>query len=93
MILIGALDDWNPASECEAMAEGRSDLGIPRPPGDRPMLQLIVYPDAHHGFDLAGPRFSNGAKVLGHRMEYNDAVTRDSIEKVRAFFQQTLTNE
>ena len=93
LILIGALDDWNPASECEAMAAGRSELGISRSPGNRSMVQLIVYPDAHHGFDLAGLRFSSGVKISGHRMEYNDAVTRNSIEKIRVFFQQTLTNE
>jgi dienelactone hydrolase len=93
LVLTGALDDWNPASECEAMAAGRSELGISRSPGDRSLVQLIIYPDAHHGFDLAGLRFSTGIKVLGHRMEYNDAVTRDSIEKVRVFFRQTLGHE
>ena len=93
LVLTGALDDWNPASECEAMAAGRSELGISRLPGDRSLVQLIIYPDAHHGFDLAGLRFSTGIKVLGHRMEYNDAVTRDSIEKVRVFFRQTLGHE
>jgi dienelactone hydrolase len=93
LVLTGALDDWNPAPECEAMAAGRSELGISRLPGDRSLVQLIIYPDAHHGFDLAGLRFSNGIKVSGHRMEYNDAVTRDSIEKVRTFFRQTLGHE
>ena len=75
------------------MVAGRSELGISRLPGDRSLVQLIIYPDAHHGFDLAGLRFSNDIKVLGHRMEYNDAVTRDSIEKVRTFFRQTLRHE
>ena len=93
LVLIGALDDWNPASNCEAMAAGRSELGISRSPGDRSLVQLIVFPDAHHGFDMAGLRFSNGIKVLGHRMEYNDAVTRDSIEKVRMFLRQTFNHE
>ena len=93
LVLTGALDDWNPAPECEAMAAGRSELGISRLPGDRSLVQLIIYPDAHHGFDLAGLRFSNGIKVSGHRLEYNDAVTRDSIEKVRTFFRQTLRHE
>jgi dienelactone hydrolase len=93
LVLIGALDDWTPALDCEAMAAGRSELGISRSPGDRSLVQLNVYPDAHHGFDLAGLRFSNGIKVLGHRMEYNDAAARDSIEKVRVFFRQTLSHE
>jgi dienelactone hydrolase len=93
LVLIGALDDWTPASACEAMAAGRSELGISRSPGDRSLVQLIIYPDAHHGFDLAGLRFTNGIKFSGHRLEYNDAVTRDSIEKVRGFFRQTLSHE
>jgi dienelactone hydrolase len=93
LVLIGALDDWTPASACEAMAAGRSELGISRSPGDRSLVQLIIYPDAHHGFDLAGLRFTNGIKSGGHRLEYNDAVTRDSIEKVRGFFRQTLSHE
>ena len=93
LVLIGALDDWNPASACEAMAAGRSELGISRSPGDRSLVQLIIYPDAHHGFDLAGLRFTKGIKSSGHRMEYNDAATRDSIEKVHAFFRQALGHE
>lgn len=93
LVLIGALDDWNPASECESMVAGRSEVGISRSPGDRSLVQLIVYPEAHHGFDLAGLRFTTGIKDMGHRMEYNDAVTRDSIAKVRAFFRQTLSPE
>ncbi|MEH2498960.1 dienelactone hydrolase [Bradyrhizobium sp. AZCC 1678] len=93
LVLIGALDDWTPASDCEAMAAGRSELGISRSPGDRSLVQLIIYPDAHHGFDLAGLRFTKGIKSSGHHLEYNDAATRDSIEKVRAFFRQTLSNE
>src|SRR5207302_5253382 len=35
LVLIGALDDWTPASECESMVAGRSELGISRLPGDR----------------------------------------------------------
>jgi dienelactone hydrolase len=93
LVLIGALDDWTPASACEAMAAGRSELGISRSPGDRSLVQLIIYPGAHHGFDLAGLRFSNGIEYMGHRLEYNDAATRDSIEKVRVFFRQTLSHE
>src|SRR3981081_2943315 len=93
VVVIGALDDWTRASACEAMAAGRSELGISRSLGDRSMVQLIVYPGTHHGFDLAGIRFSNVIEILGHRLEYNDAATRNSIEKVRVFFQQTLRHE
>jgi dienelactone hydrolase len=90
LVLIGELDDWTRASACQDMAAGRSDFGPPRPPGDRSMVQLIVYLGARHGFDIAGLRFSSGIEVKGHRLEYNDAATRDSIKQVQAFFQRTL---
>ena len=93
LVLVGALDDWTPASACEAMAAGRGEIGISRSPGDRSLVRLLVYPGAYHGFDLAGLRFSNGIEYMGHRLEYNDAATRDSIEKVRVFFRQTLSHE
>jgi dienelactone hydrolase len=93
LVLIGALDDWTHASACEAMVAGRSEIGISRSPGDRSLVELIVYPDAHHGFDLAGIRFSGRTIFLGHRLEYNDGATRDSIEKVRVFFRRTLSHD
>ena len=43
---------WTPSSPCEAMAAGRTELGAPRTPGDRPSIELVIYPGAHHGFDL-----------------------------------------
>jgi dienelactone hydrolase len=93
LVLIGALDDWTRASDCESMAAGRSELGVSRSPDDRSLVQLVIYPGVHHGFDLAGLRFTNGIEDMGHRLEYNDAATRDSIEKVRAFFRQKLSHD
>jgi len=54
------------------------------------MVELVVYPGAHHGFDIADLRFTAGAQNKGHRLEYNDAATRDSIERVRAFLERAL---
>ena len=70
------------------MAAGRSAIGISRSPGDRSLVQLITYPDAHHGFDLAGLRFTKGIKVLGHRMEYNDVATRNPLSGCACFFDE-----
>lgn len=42
-ILIGAADDWTPAAPCERVAQRAREAGWP--------LDLVVYPDAHHGFD------------------------------------------
>jgi len=57
------------------------------------MVQLIVYPGARHGFSYADLRFSSGIEVKGHRLEYNDAATRDSIKQVQTFFQRTLNQK
>jgi dienelactone hydrolase len=93
MVLIGELDDWTRAPACRAMAAGVSDIAPSRMPGDRSMVQLVVYPGARHGFIYADLRFLPGIEVLGHRIEYNDAATRDSIEQVRSFFQRTLSHQ
>ena len=90
LVLVGELDDWTPAAACEAMVAGRDDLGVSRTPGYRSMVELVVYPGAHHGFDIADLRFTSGVQSKGHRLEYNDAATRDSIERVRSFLQRTL---
>lgn len=90
LVLIGGLDDWTSAKACEAMVAGRDDFGISRKAGDRSMVRLIVYPDAHHAFDAADLRFSPGVVMLGHRLEYNDAATKDSIGQVRPFFEHAF---
>ena len=55
LILIGELDDWTPASECRNLAEGRDDYGISRQKGQGVPIELIVYPGAHHDFDIPQP--------------------------------------
>lgn len=92
LLLAGQADDWTPASACEAMMAGKSDIGISRSPGDRSAVRLIVYPGAHHAFDVVDLNFfpSQGVTFLGHRIEYNEAATKDSLTQVRAFLQRTL---
>jgi dienelactone hydrolase len=46
MIAMGALDDWTPVRQCEAL------LG--RIVADRALIETHVYPDAHHSFDALG---------------------------------------
>ena len=92
LVLIGDADTWTPAADCEAMAAGRSASGAPRLPGDRSMVELVVYPGVHHGFDqldlsLAPTR---GITIKGHRAEFNEEATRNSIVRVRNFLQQTI---
>lgn len=89
LILIGELDDWTPAGDCTDMAAGKSVIPVTRAPGDRSNVTLVVYPGARHAFDIAdlGP---GGVTVQGHRLEYNDAATRDAIRQVRAFLDGAL---
>jgi dienelactone hydrolase len=65
LILIGALDDWTPARDCEQMMARRS--------GEGAGLRLIVYPGAYHAFNarslIGRPREVFG----GHHVEYNEA--------------------
>jgi dienelactone hydrolase len=93
LVLIGQADDWTRASACEAMKAGRSDIGVSRTAGDRSQVQLIVYPGAHHGYDIVDFSLlpSSGIMFQGHRLEYNEAATRDSIAQVRDFLQRTLS--
>lgn len=92
LLLIGQADDWTPASACEAMVAGKGDIGISRQPGDRSAVQLVVYPGAYHAFDVVDLSLfpSQAVTFLGHRLEYNEAVTKDAIEHVRRFLEHTL---
>lgn len=72
---------------------GRSEVGVSRASGGRAMVKLVVYPGAHHGFDIADLRFDSGIQNKSHRLEYNEATSRDAIERVRSFLQQRLSLE
>jgi dienelactone hydrolase len=91
LVLVGALDDWTPASDCADMAAGKSVIPVTRPPGDRSNLKLIVYPGAHHAFDIPELGLVPGGVIVeGHRLAYNEAATRDAIEQVRAFLDGSM---
>lgn len=45
LILVGAADDWTPASVCQQMVAGARDRSA--------RVQIVVYPGAHHQFDRA----------------------------------------
>lgn len=91
LVLIGELDDWTPAAACRDMAAGKTGtFGPPREPGDRSMIELVVYPDAHHSFIASELR--DGIRLHGHWLQYNEAATQDAASRVRAFFERTLGN-
>ena len=80
LILIGELDDWNPAERCRQMVAHARPESAP--------IQLIVYPGAHHGFNFA--MLQPGRSSLGHWLEYNEPAARDAEAKVRAFLAEHL---
>jgi len=91
LVLIGELDDWTPAKACQAMAEGRSDIGLSREKGDRSMVSLILYPGVYHSFNAPVLRpLTPGVRFMNHWLEYNADADNDSTEKVREFLRTKL---
>jgi dienelactone hydrolase len=93
LVLTGELDDWTPAKECQAMAEGRSDVGTRREKADRSMISLVVYPGAYHDFNapiLRSLTQVKGVRFMGHWLEYNAEADSASVEKVKLFLRSNL---
>jgi dienelactone hydrolase len=80
LILIGALDDWTPAADCSSK--------VARWGNDGPPIELVIYPDAYHGFYYA--HLQPGRKVFDHWLEYNRAAADDSDRRLRAFLDRHL---
>lgn len=76
LILIGEVDSWNPAVECQAMMAQHTDAGATE--------RLIVFPGAYHGFNLLGLR-EQPTEVLWHYMEYNEHADHAAWAAVVAF--------
>ena len=81
LVLIGALDDWTPARECEAMMARRGGEGAP--------LRLIVYPDAYHAFN-ARSLIGRPRDVFGHHVEYNEAADTAAWSEMTAALRQAF---
>lgn len=92
LVLVGDADTWTPSSACEAMAAGRTELGAPRGPGDRSKVELVVYPGAHHSFDVLDLVVvpTRGLTVFGYRVEFNEDAMKDAIGRVQAFLQREI---
>jgi dienelactone hydrolase len=70
LILIGELDDWTPATACQAMMERRSSEGA--------AVRLVVYPGAWHAFNFPRPAPTT---AFGHRLEYNEVAAHSAWEE------------
>ena len=75
LIMIGELDDWTPAMDCERWMKRRADRGAP--------VKLIVYPGAYHAF--GSPAFADGREYLGHWLKYDPAAAAQSAQEMRSF--------
>lgn len=83
-IIIGDVDDWTPAYECENFREGVSPKGAP--------LSLKILPGAYHAFDVftVEGRPVGSRVIMGHVLEPNDEANEQAVATVRAFLMQNL---
>jgi dienelactone hydrolase len=77
LIFAGGKDDWVPAKECK----GKNATGAE--------LQVTIYPEAAHSFDLDIMQ----QKYLGKQIGGDPVAARDSREKMLAFFVNNLTGD
>ena len=91
LVLIGAKDDWTPAAPCVPWVERAQTLGA--------SMRLIVYPNAHHGFDALNspihfrPEVRNRNRpggCCGATVGTDPAARTDAIREVTQFFASVL---
>ncbi len=75
IILIGELDDWTPAADCERWMARRAGKGAP--------VKLVVYPGVYHSFD--NPDVSEKLYVFGHWVKHDADATQRSVAEMREF--------
>jgi dienelactone hydrolase len=75
LILIGELDDWTPARDCELWTKWQVDKGAP--------ARLVVYPGAYHGFDSSA--FADGREGFGHWLKYDASAAASSVQEMQGF--------
>jgi dienelactone hydrolase len=77
LILMGDVDDWTPASDCENWMQRRADKGAP--------VKLVVYPRAYHAFD--NPSGMIGGRYFGHWLKYDADAAQRAISDMHDFLQ------
>jgi dienelactone hydrolase len=80
LILIGELDDWTPAKDCELWMKWRAGKGAP--------VKLVTYPGAYHAFDA--PNLGYGRQLFGHWLKYDADAAQHSQLEVRHFLATEL---
>ena len=89
LILIGGKDNWTPADRCKNLHE------IAKRASNKPVVELKVYPRAHHSFDLPmdGPYFVEGDGGKMHTVQGDAGARNDSQRRMIAFFDKYLGPE
>jgi dienelactone hydrolase len=82
IVLIGELDDWAPASDCENWMRRRAGKGAP--------VKLVTYPRAYHAFDV--PSLGDGRRMFGHWLKYDADATERSVSEMHDFLQAQFAN-
>ena len=80
LILIGEADEWTPAAACRNMLARSSGKGSP--------ITLIIYPGAHHSFDV--PALQPGRLLFGYQVEYNAEAAEKAAHEVRRFLAEHM---
>ena len=75
LLMVGALDDWAPAINCENLTTQLRRRTQP--------IDLIVFPDSHHGFDSVGPVTTR--KNLGNTRTGNATVGGNPAAREQAY--------
>lgn len=88
LILIGENDDWTPAEACRKLVAGEDDLGVSRQKAGGTPMQLVVYPDAYHAFDL--PSLQRPVTYFGHHVEFNKRASEQSSDALREFLRSMV---
>jgi dienelactone hydrolase len=91
MFAMGALDDWTPPAQCQAL--------IDRVTAGRDLIETHVYADAHHSFDALGlpVRYLDGVGnrskpggCCGAHYGANETAWKAFVADTRAFLDRTL---
>lgn len=90
LILIGERDDWTTADACRKLAAGEDEQGNSRHKNDGAAIQLIVYPNAYHAFDLS--TLESPVTYFGHHIEFNKSAADQSRAALREFLETRMTH-
>ncbi len=82
LIMVGAKDDWTPARLCRNLEERLRQVF------EAQDFELVVYPNAHHSFDLP---ITGVHSVEGHTVAQDHKARKDSQGRMLAFFDQYLS--